>query len=62
MSLDHDLGGDDTSVRFLRMWIVQLWDGVSNPPEYQVHSANPVGRDNLISLLESWRKTVGGES
>lgn len=56
MSLDHDLGGDDTTMRFLRM-LVNEWDGVSSPPDYQVHSANPVGRENIISFLESWKRS-----
>ena len=43
MSLDHDLGGDDTSMIFLRRLTNDVWDDASPPPDYQVHSANPVG-------------------
>jgi hypothetical protein len=54
MSLDHDLGGDDTVMRFLR-WLA---DTATTPPSYTVHSANPVGRDNIISFMESWKRSV----
>lgn len=59
LSLDHDLGGNDTSMRFLKILTEDIWDGISEPPGYYVHSANPVGRDNLISFMESWKKIWG---
>ncbi len=58
MDLDHDLGGDDTAMVYLK-WLEE-WTSINFPtyiPEYNVHSANPVGRDNIISYLESWRKS-----
>ena len=54
MSLDHDLGGDDTAMRFLR-WATGFDEDWNF--QYSVHSQNPVGRDNLISLLESYRRS-----
>lgn len=64
MSLDHDLGVDDTTMNFLR------WLANENPdlviggkkfsnqiPSYKVHSANPVGTQNIISFMNSWEKT-----
>jgi len=53
MSLDHDLGGDDTSMKFLK-WLANY----SYPSEYQVHSANPVGAKNIVSFMESWKKSL----
>ena len=58
ISFDHDLGGDDTTMVFLRKLVNEIWDGTSNPPEYIVHSANPVGKLNIISFMESWRKSI----
>lgn len=57
MSLDHDLGGEDTSMAFLRRLANEVWDGVSPPPDYRVHSANPVGAQNIVSFMESWKKS-----
>jgi len=58
MSLDHDLGGDDTTMAFLRRLANEAWDGVSPPPDYRVHSANPVGAQNIVSFMESWVKSL----
>jgi hypothetical protein len=56
-SLDHDLGGDDTTMVFLRRLAAEHWDGRSPPPESTVHSANPVGKMNIISFMDSWRRS-----
>lgn len=57
-SFDHDLGGEDTTMTFLRRLehetdLIQDCDC----PAYRVHSANPVGTLNIISFMESWRKS-----
>ncbi|MFZ4575722.1 MAG: cyclic-phosphate processing receiver domain-containing protein [Phycisphaerales bacterium] len=57
MSLDHDLGPDLDTMQFLQ----SLYREFPHPPsfpEYHVHSANPVGRANIISFLESWRRSL----
>lgn len=54
MSLDHDLGGDDTAMRFVR-WLSDVH--FETIPDWQIHSANPVGRDNLRSFLLSWERS-----
>ncbi len=61
MSLDHDLGDEDNTMRFLKelyaIW--EMWG--SDPkliPSYQVHSANPVGIKNIISFMESWKRST----
>lgn len=56
MSLDHDLGGDDTTMVFLKNLIIVFPFGPI--PDYVVHSANPIGRLNMISYLESWKKSL----
>lgn len=50
ISLDHDLGGDDTS-RAVVLWMCEhdLW-----PPIVHVHTANPVGREWLTGMAERY--------
>lgn len=51
MSLDHDLGGDDTT-RPIVLWCCEneFW-----PDEVVVHSANPVGIDWLEGMIERYK-------
>lgn len=50
--LDHDLGGDDTVMVFLK-WLAEEY--YETPPEkYNIHSQNPVGRQNIESFMNSW--------
>jgi hypothetical protein len=53
MSLDHDLGGEDTAMVFLR-WLSENY--FEQLPLWRVHSANPVGKENLRAFLLSWEK------
>jgi len=50
MSLDHDLGGDDTT-RPIVLWMCEneFW-----PVEVRVHSANPCGIDWLEAMIERY--------
>ncbi len=57
ISFDHDLGGDDTAMKFLHMLITYcLNENADFPKEYYVHSQNPIGRDNIKSLMDSFIK------
>lgn len=51
MSLDHDLGGDDTT-RPIVLWMCEneFW-----PDEVVVHSANPVGVEWLERMIERYK-------
>ena len=51
MSLDHDLGGDDTT-RPVVLWMCEndFW-----PDEVVVHSANPVGVEWLEGMIERYK-------
>ena len=51
MSLDHDLGGDDTT-RPIVLWMCEkeIW-----PVEVRVHSANPVGVEWLEGMIERYK-------
>lgn len=59
ISFDHDLGVDDDAMIFLKELFL-LWEqegsDESKIPNYQVHSANPVGAKNIISYMDSWKK------
>lgn len=51
ISFDHDLGGDDTTRRVV-LWICETdypW-----PPVVRVHTANPVGREWLVGMINRY--------
>ncbi|GAA4395229.1 cyclic-phosphate processing receiver domain-containing protein [Tsukamurella soli] len=54
LSLDHDLGGDDTT-RPLVLWLCETgaW-----PAVVYVHSANPVGVEWLVGMVERYGSGV----
>lgn len=56
ISFDHDLGGTDTSIRFINWLIAQHLDEKLQtfPTEYYVHSQNPVGAENIRSLMDAY--------
>ena len=56
MDLDHDLGGDDTAEKFVK-WLCFEYQATS-VPEFSVHSANPIGKENLTAFLNSWKKSL----
>jgi hypothetical protein len=51
VSLDHDLGLDSKSGYEICKWMVEndVW-----PRAICVHTANPVGRDNMVHLLNKY--------
>lgn len=58
ISFDHDLGGDDTAMNFVK-WLVEYdmdQNGTVIPEnfDFNVHSANPVGAKNIESYLLSY--------
>lgn len=58
ISFDHDLGDENTKTGYdAAKWIGKYCLDNSIPfPEYNVHSANPVGRANIESYLQSISK------
>ena len=55
ISFDHDLGWDDTSIRFLHWIADELIEGRLTIPEnftYSVHSQNPVGAKNIHIYMQ----------
>lgn len=54
IAFDHDLGGDDTSMRFLTWMSIVVLDGIyAIPPDFvwSVHSQNPVGAANIRGFI-----------
>jgi hypothetical protein len=58
ISFDHDLGGADTAMVFLRWLANDFWDGNMPVPEFHIHSANPVGKANIASFMSSWHRSL----
>jgi hypothetical protein len=59
-SFDHDLGGEDTTMIFLK-WLVEMdmhepYKFIPKDFCYTVHSANPVGKENIKGYLNSYIK------
>lgn len=55
IDFDHDLGDDDTSIKFINWFIEAVLDDLIVIPQrftYAIHSQNPVGRDNINSKME----------
>lgn len=62
MQLDHDLGGDDTTIVFLKkLTLYMIEENLSFPFDfgYDVHSANPVGVENIKAYLDQMLKYLG---
>ena len=56
ISFDHDLGGADTSMKFIAWLIEAVLDGRVQIPEdfsYYVHSQNPVGAQNIKYKMDA---------
>ncbi len=56
MDLDHDLGGDDRVMVFLRWLSEQHPEGPV--PKYRVHSENCVGGPAIDSFMSSWLRSL----
>jgi hypothetical protein len=61
MSLDFDLGPygfmTDDSLIFLK-WLNQFLPKGSSPPNYFFHTKNPIGKLQMESYLESWKRSL----
>jgi hypothetical protein len=62
VSFDHDLGDQvPTGMDFAR-WLVNFDLDTNSMPQgwtYRVHTMNPVGKKNIIGLLENYMNTIG---
>ena len=57
LSLDHDLGGDDTGYQVIA-WLEErvALEDFPSPAALHVHSANPVGRARMQQTIDSIRR------
>ena len=56
IAFDHDLGGDDTSIKFINWMTEMLIENKYKIPynfKYSIHSQNPVGKMNIEGLMEN---------
>lgn len=61
ISFDHDLGDDDTSMKIINFIINSYLDNklqINDNFTYFVHSANPVGSQNIRSKLDNFLKHI----
>lgn len=59
ISFDHDLGEDDTSMIIIKYMVTRDLDEGNFIPRdfnFNVHSANPVGKANIEGYLNSYLK------
>lgn len=57
IAFDHDLGGDDTSIKFIWWFIYKFTDEEITIPDnftFSVHSQNPIGAENIKGLMNSF--------
>jgi hypothetical protein len=57
ISFDHDLGEEDTAMNVVKYMVEKDLDNPGWIPydfSYKVHSANPVGKENIIGYLNSY--------
>jgi len=59
LSLDHDLGCfygyTELTGYHIVLWLVQRkQDGLYVPPDIRLHTANPVGRDNMQATIDRY--------
>ncbi len=62
IAFDHDLGGEDTSIIFLKMLTDYMLDYKIKFPKnfvYSIHSQNPIGASNIKSRMDSLIKELG---
>lgn len=59
ISFDHDLGDNEKTGYDSAKWLCEYcWTNGLPIPTWNVHSANPVGRDNIVQLIENYQKKL----
>jgi hypothetical protein len=59
LSLDHDLGGDDTGYRVVTWLEEEVFLRGYPPPRLSIHSANPVGRIRMQQAIDNIHRFSG---
>lgn len=55
IDLDCDLADGKDVQTFLR-WLFEHYP--NNPPDYAIHSKNPVARENAAAFMKTWHRVV----
>lgn len=61
ISFDHDLGDNVPTGFDCVKWMIHGMKYDLRNVDINVHSANPVGRDNIEGLVKSWNKFLNSE-
>ena len=61
ISFDHDLGEGKNGYDCAKWLVNWCIDNGYKVPTYEIHSANPVGAENIKSVFESYKKIYGKE-
>ena len=56
ISFDHDLGEDLSGYDCAKYLVAYCLEHQFPLPDYQVHSQNPIGKENIERLLENFKK------
>lgn len=56
ISFDHDLGLEESGFDCAKWLVDYCLDHQQKLPDFVVHSQNPVGKENIIGLLENFIK------
>ena len=54
VDFDHDLGTGPTGYDFAKWLVDRSLDGHGFPQSFDVHSQNPIGRRNIIDLMNGY--------
>lgn len=57
VDFDHDLGDGPSGYDFAKWLVENCLDGGGFPDTFSVHSQNPVGKNNIESLMNNFKET-----
>jgi hypothetical protein len=60
VQFDHDLGDGPTGYDFAKWLVDRALDGGGFPDTYDVHSQNPIGKTNIMSIMDGYIKYKQG--
>lgn len=60
ISFDHDLGLEESGYDCAKWLVNYCLDHNFQLPKYDAHSQNPVGKENILSLLQNFKKNLKG--
>ena len=55
ISFDHDLGLEESGYDCAKWLVDYCLDHNLHLPEFEVHSQNPVGKENILALLNNFK-------